>query len=262
MPGNEAPGAIWQARRADDFAALGGPSVVFDPLAQPEALAAAVAGADVVLALAGVVSGSADALEGNVILAEAVVCAAAEKPVFVASSAAVYGAPAGEAPLCEAARLAPLSPYGAAKAAMEAAVAGRPGVTVLRLGNVAGADALLGAVAPEEGRVLDIFADGHGPHRSYIGPQALALALARLVRLGAAQVPLPAVVNLALPGTVTMDALLAASGEGWRARAAPAGAIGRVALDVSRAVALGLVPQWPASAAAIVQDLATLRGRA
>lgn len=258
--GNGAPQTIWQARRESDFAALGGPSMVFDPLAEPEALAAAIGAADAVLALAGVISGSAEELSLNTALTEAVVRAAAGKPVFVASSAAVYGAPDGERPLRETDPLAPLSPYGMAKAAMEAAIAGRPGVTILRIGNVAGADALLGRAAPEGGRVLDVFADGRGPHRSYIGPQALARAIARLTRLAVAHLPLPAVVNLALPGTVTMDALLAAQGEGWVPRPAPATAIRSVELDVSRTLALGLVEEMPATARAIVQDLNSLGG--
>ena len=43
---------------------------------------------------------------------------------------------------------------------------------------------------------------------------------------------------------------------------APEGVIPVVALDVRRAVALGLVPEAPARAAVIVADLASLRGAA
>lgn len=255
---NEAPIVLWQARRQSDFAAFGGPSMVFDPLAQPEMLSAAVAVADVVVALAGVTAGSAEDLAQNTALAEAMVAAAQGKPVLVVSSAAVYGAPPDAAPLPETAPLAPISPYGAAKAAMEAAVAGRPGVTVLRIGNIAGADALLGVPAPEEGRLLDVFANEQGPYRSYIGPQALARALARLARRADAQEALPDVVNLALPGAVAMEALLDAAGESWAPRQAPAEAISHVALEVGRAIALGLVPATPATAQAIWADLAGL----
>ena len=59
-----------------------------------------------------------------------------------------------------------------------------------------------------------------------------------------------------------VDALLLAAGEGWAPRPAPEGVIPVVALDVRRAVALGLVPEAPARAAVIVADLASLRGAA
>lgn len=142
---------------------------------------------------------------------------------------------------------------------MEAALAGRAGAIWLRIGNVAGADALLGRAAPEGGRVLDILPDGHGPRRSFIGPQALAAALARLVRLAAAGADLPAVLNLSLAGALPMDALLAAAGETWVPRPAPASVIAHVELDVTRAVDLGLVPEAPARAAAVVADLRALQ---
>ena len=210
-----------------------------------------------ILALAGVVRGDAAALALNGTLARAA-CDAAEaaggRPVILASSAAVYGAGAGR-PCAETDAPAPLAPYGAAKAAMEADLAARPGVTVLRIGNVLGADALFGAPPPAEGRVLDILPSGHGPERSFIGPQAFARALSRLVRLLAAGAELPRVINLALPGVVAMDALLTAAGERWQPRPAPAGVIARVELDVARAVGLGLVPEAPASAAALIADL-------
>ncbi len=253
---------VWQARDPQGFAGCGGPTLVFDPLAAPEAFRAAAQAADAVLALAGVTQGRAEDLALNSTLAQAAVAAAAGRPVFVASSAAVYGAvpPPG---LCrETDRLHPATPYGQAKAAMEAAVAGAPGMVVLRIGNVAGADALLGRAAPPGGRVLHILPSGLAPQRSYIGPQALARALARLVRLGVAGQPLPEVLNLALPGVVAMDALLRAAGAGWRAEPAPDTLIERVELDTGRAVALGLVAETPATAAAILADLETIGGPA
>lgn len=252
---SEAPELIWQARRETDFTTLGGPSIVFDPLEMAEKFRAAAQAADVVVQLAGVVSGSEAELARNTDLALATLRAAAGKPVLLASSAAVYGTPVGDRPCAEDDSPAPAAPYGAAKAAMEAAVAGQAGAIVLRIGNVAGADALLGRAAPPGGRVLDILPGGHGPLRSYIGPQALATALARLARLAAAGAELPPLLNLALPGAVAMDALLAAAGEGWQARPAPPGVIARVELDVRRAVKLGLVPALPATAQAIVADL-------
>ncbi|MGD9919045.1 MAG: NAD-dependent epimerase/dehydratase family protein [Paenirhodobacter sp.] len=256
-----APVTAWQGRRAEDFAAFGGPSLLFDPLGDPAAFAAAARAADVILALAGVVRGDAAALALNTDLARAA-CDAADaaggRPVILASSAAVYGAGAGR-PCAETDAPAPLAPYGAAKAAMEAALAERPGVTVLRIGNVLGADALFGAPPPGL-RWLDILPSGHGPERSFIGPQAFARALSRLVRLLAAGAALPRVINLALPGVVAMDALLEAANEHWLSRRAPEGVIARVELDVARAVGLGLVPEAPASAAALIADLREVPG--
>ncbi|AOZ70393.1 hypothetical protein LPB142_14530 [Rhodobacter xanthinilyticus] len=250
---------VWQTRGAAPGA---GDWLRVDPLAEPEALAAAARAADVILCLSGVTAGDAKALSLNVTLAEAAVAAAeaAGRPVFLASSAAVYGAgaPPGPEGWAEGDALAPAAPYGAAKAAMEAACGGRPGIVILRIGNVAGADALLGRAAPEGGRGLDIFADGIGPRRAYIGPQALARALARLTRLAAAGADLPAVINLALPGTVAMEALLTAAGAPYTARPAPPGAIAEVALDCARAVALGLVPEAPVRAPALIADLMSL----
>lgn len=261
-PAEPAPETVlWQARRESAFAGQGGPSLVFDPLADPEAFAAAARGCDVIVNLAGVTAGTPEALALNTALARAALDAAdaaGGRPVLLASSAAVYGA--GHAGLCrETDAPTPLAPYGAAKAAMEAELAGRAGAIWLRIGNVAGADALLGRAAPEGGRVLDILPDGHGPRRSFIGPQALAAALARLVRLVAAGAEVPAVLNLSLAGALPMDALLTAAGESWVPRPAPANLIPHVELDVTRAVDLGLVPEAPARAAAVVADLRALQ---
>lgn len=250
---------VWQARDEGQ-----GGDILFDPLTAPQAFARAAAAADVVLNLAGVVSGTLDHLADNrrLALAAAAAAGAAGVPLVQASSAAVYGAQAG--PLSEDAPTSPAAPYGQAKLAAEAALdalapADRgPAIVQLRIGNVAGADALLGRPAPAGGRVLDIFADGRASRRSYIGPQALAEALARLVRLLAAGIAVPGRINLALPGAVGMDALLRAAGQPWVQRPAPAGAIPEVTLDVARALALDLIPETPAQATAILADLVAL----
>lgn len=270
--------AIWQARREDAFATTGGPSVVFDPLADPEAFCAAARASDVILNLAGTTAGDAAQLARNTPLAlaaQAAGQAAGGRPVIFASSAAVYGAGRPGLPCHEDDPLTPLAPYGATKAAMEAAItahaaAHRPSApdaaasatvhanVILRIGNVLGADALFGRARANRERVLDIFPDGAAPQRSFIGPQAFARAVERLARLAAAGADLPAVLNLAQPGTVGMDALLRAANEGWTARPAPANALPRLELDVARAVNLGLVPEAPARAAPLLADLATL----
>lgn len=132
--------------------------------------------------------------------------------VFLVSSAAVYGRAQGvlaENSVCE-----PVSAYGLAKLDMEHAALklandlGQP-ATVLRIGNVAGADAILGGW--REGMEIDELPNGHTPRRSYIGPQTLARVLHSLT----CAVDLPDVVNVAAPGSVEMGAILDAAGLSW-----------------------------------------------
>lgn len=248
-------GLIWQHRGR-------GAGPCFDALADPAAYAAAAAGADAILNLAGRVGGGAAALGAHRDLA----CAALEAGrtagvgrVFLASSAAVYGC-AG-CPAREDDPPAPVSDYGRAKAGMEAVALAwaaahpkGPAVTCLRIGNVAGADQLLGAAPGPGPQMLDLFADGTGPARSYVGPMALAAILSKLFSAHRAGRALPEVLNVALDGAVRMEALLEADGRAWRGRPAPVGLPREVRLDVTR---LGAVvgPLARAEAAAIVADL-------
>lgn len=222
-------GPRWQTRHA-----VPGPGWVrLDPLADPAALARAAAGCDAILCLAGVVPGRGGDMEDNARLALAAVRAGAASGarVLLASSAAVYGARGGL--LSETTAPRPVSDYGRAKAGMEAQAAALGAglgvsVTSLRIGNIAGADAILGAWKP--GFALDRFADGRTPRRSYIGMQSLARVLAELAGQGG----LPGVLNLAAPGPCEMGALLDAAGLGWTPRPAPDTAIPEVVLDLSR----------------------------
>ena len=238
---------LWQYRgNAPD----GGPEagVIWDPLAAPVPDLGAV---DAVLGLAGVVAGDAAALARNTDLARAACAAGAAlgaRCVLLTSTAAIHGA---GGPHPETAPAAPRTDYARAKHAMERAVAGMPGCTVLRIGNVVGADMLAGAAA--RGVVtLDRFANGRGPRRSYIGPGAFADVLAGLVARAAAGAALPGVVNLAAPGPVAMEALLAAAGHDWRWRPAPETALPELTLDVTRLG--GLVALAPADPAAMVAE--------
>ncbi|SEG19474.1 Nucleoside-diphosphate-sugar epimerase [Jhaorihella thermophila] len=220
---------LWQAR-----AARHGNWAVFDPR-DPDAVARAARGCDTILCLAGVTPTRAArgaAMADNVRLGLAAVRggAAAGARVLLASSAAVYGG--GQGLLAETVPPAPLSDYGRAKAEMEhraIALGAELGVSVtcLRIGNVAGADAILGDWRP--GFRLDRFADGRTPRRSYVGPATLARVLKDL----AAASDLPPVLNVAAPGSVEMGALLDAAGLAWTPRPAPEDAIARVQLDVS-----------------------------
>ncbi len=155
-------------------------------------------------------------------------------PVLIASSQAVYGPQPGkvaEDTLCQ-----PLGDYGAAKLAMEQAVAGR--ACCLRIGNVAGCDMLLMNAA--KGRVtLDQLPDGTSPRRSYISAVGLGVVIRGLL---AQPGPLPDVVNVAQSGTLAMGDLLRAACQSWDWRAAGPGVLASLELDVSRLMALVPLP--------------------
>ena len=246
-----AEAALWQTRRARN----GEGWLECDLLGDPGRLADLAARSSQILCLAGPVPGAAGDMRDHVKLAEACVLAAARdgQRVILASSAAVYGATAGL--LREELPPAPLHPYGQAKADMEARafLLGRElgvEVTVLRIGNIAGLDAILGGWRP--GFRLDHFADGRTPRRSYIGPVTLADVLKALL----AQPSLPPVLNIAQPGPVEMGALLQAAGRAYATGPAPETAIAEVALDVShlRAFLAGTLDLPPADPAEMVAE--------
>lgn len=219
---------IWQTRGGT----AGAGWAACDILGDPAGLAALCARAEVIVNLAGVTpAASGRDLGANTDLALAVQRAAGPRPHLVASSASVYGRAAG---LCrEGDQVVPAAPYGEAKRAMERAVlaAGGP-VTCLRIGNVAGADAILSG-AGQMPIVLDQFPDGATPRRSYIGPATLVRVLADLAQQAGQGRALPGILNIAAPGTVEMGALLTAAGHPWTPRAAPETAIAEVALDIT-----------------------------
>lgn len=240
---------IWQSRR---------PEVGFLPWDILHAPAPPWSGG-IVLHLAG---GRADP-EAEVPLALAVLQAAqaqGARHVFLASSAAVY--PAGT-DLDEDTAPAPASSYGAGKRAMEEAALDWQarhggGLTILRIGNVAGADALLGAdlgagqsapltLDPVEGSTL-------GPVRSYIGPAMLAAVLARLAALAAARTALPRLLNVAAPRPVAMGALLDAAGIAWTFGRPNPAVRPQVVLNTNRLQALVRLPPYASQPRAIVAD--------
>lgn len=218
----------------------------------------------VLLNLSGAVPGRG-VLSDNVDQARAIVAADAAlsfRHVLHMSSAAVL-AP-GPRALGEDVPPAPLSPYGAAKAEAEALLlAGLPGrVTILRLGNLAGADALLGGNDPGTDVVLDpVPGQVGGPLRSWIGPLTLARVMAALAA-GAEE--LPPILNLAQPGVVAMAELLDAAGRRWHYGPPRSDVVARVELATGR---LGrFCAHWgcplpPATAQGIVGELLALKGR-
>lgn len=208
--------------------------LAFDPLVQQRQALASAQGVAAVICLSGITPVTAAAgvsfdLNSDLALAAIDLAGCAGVPrVFVASSAAVYGRALGA--LSEGQQATPVSDYGTSKLAMEQAAraaAQKAGValTILRIGNVAGADAIVGGW--RAGMQIDQFADGSTPRRSYIGPVTLARVLHHLTRAA----DLPEVLNIAAPGTVEMGALLDAAGLAWRPRPATQGAIAQVALD-------------------------------
>jgi nucleoside-diphosphate-sugar epimerase len=246
---------FWHARKAAEA------DLRADLLTAGPVLVAALRGVSTVLHLAGP-SRAGGQIHADLALAvlEAAGIAGVGQ-VFLASSAAVYGDATG--PAAEDAPATPRSAYGVAKLAMEqaardwraAAGALAPRVACLRIGNVAGADLLLGGRGGSGPVALDRLPDGRSPLRSYVGPQALAAILARLMCRGAEAGDLPEVLNLALPGGVYMEALLAADGRDWTGRPAPEGVIGRLVLDMARLSALVDLASFAPTAEAIVADL-------
>lgn len=241
----------WAARRPLDGA------IAVDPLTDPAALARAAEGAAVVLDLSGRTTGTEAELAVNAALARATLAAAAGRPVLLASSAAVYGPL--EVPGTEAMPPAPVSDYGRAKAAVETLAEGHPRATCLRIGNVAGADALLGP-APRTGIVLDQWPDGATPFRSYLGPRGFADVITTLLAHAAAGRPLPRRLNVTAPTPVTMGALLDAAGLPWSPHPAGPAAIRAVTLDATALAALHPFRGDEGAAATIAAEWRTLTG--
>jgi nucleoside-diphosphate-sugar epimerase len=204
----------------------------------------------VVLHLAADLSGGPDAAARSTFMAQAVATAARQgraRHILFASTAAVY-APA-DRDLDETSLVSPATPYGRAKLAAESAcraAAGPVPVTALRIGNVVGACALIGAARniglvqldPVQGR-------SGGPMRSWIAPGELARVICRLAKRCA---DLPDALNLASPGAWTMGDMLDAAADPWvygpyRDRVLP-----RLTLDTTRLAACcaGLATPTPA----------------
>lgn len=162
--------------------------------------------------------------------------------VLFASSSAVYGSNAGN-PCAEDTPTHPLNPYGHSKLEAEA-IAARcraqgTEITALRIGNVAGADALL--TNPARPLVIDCFASGQGPLRSYIGPQTMARLLSDML-----EIPLPPTLNLASTPTRMQD-LAKAAALPWRFQPAPATAYEHITLDLTRLAQLLPLPAQTAA---------------
>lgn len=216
--------------------------------------------ADIVLCLAGAVPGRADDLDFNVALARCALHAGlhmSARHVFLPSSAAVYG----NGGFSEQSHPAPLDIYGVAKLRMEQMAAAwgattgshAPGVTCLRIGNVAGADRLLG---PGQRHVsLDSGPKGEAIRRSYIGPNRLSDMLLDLCQMAASGVLMPPVLNLALSPSVACRGLLQAAGWSFSEISGSGSGPVDVDLDTRLASKLGLKPEHRVSPEDIWADL-------
>lgn len=216
----------WQSRQ--DLAGF----ETVDILSDRAALERLLRGAGAVLCLAGITPAPKADMRLNVTLARAVLDAAhatGTARVLLTSTGAVYGN--GPGPHSEDGPTAPLSDYARSKLDMEAMAAAHAHsahTTSLRVGNVAGADAILGKWQP--GMRLDQLPDGRAPRRSYIGPQTLARVFGAL----AGARTLPPLLNIAAPGTTGMDDLLDAAGLPFSYRPPLPGVIPDVSLCTKR----------------------------
>lgn len=233
--------------------------IQFDLILEPEKAAVAMAGKKAVICLPGVTptraTSKGNLYSRNTELALAAISCAAHAGVgrvFLASSAAVYGAASGVQD--ENGTPEPVAAYGHAKLEMEQAafaLADKLGqaVTALRIANVAGADAILGGWYA--GMQIDQLKDERTPRRSYIGPQTLTRVIEELCQI----VELPQVLNVTSPGVIEMGALLDAAGLAWGARPAGENVITEVALSTKRleryvsfapehGTATGMVAEW------------------
>lgn len=215
----------------------------------------------VILHLAARMSGEGDLLAENLAMLRAVMRAAeasGASRVLVASSAAVYGAQGG--PCREDGPVRPLSAYGRTKLACELAARGwaeRVPVTVLRIGNVPGADALLGQGRQGPVTLDPIPGGAAGPVRSWIGPAQLTEVI---LALAERREPLPPCLNVAGAPPVAMGDLLTAAGIDWQFGPARAGVVPRVVLCTRRLQAM--LPQVPVTAEGLIAGWRAARARA
>lgn len=189
------------------------------------------------IVLLGAVPGGKSELSYNKLLAE--IClqsahSAGIERVLIASSSAIYGGGTGS-PFSENDTPKPNNSYGAAKLEMEEAckkwLDTELNLTCLRIGNVAGADALLSSIIDKyytRKLEIDRFPDGHGPFRSYIGPGTLARVL---ITLATFKSKLPFLLNIATPEPIAMETLVDACNYPYQWKTAPKNSTQRIVLD-------------------------------
>lgn len=251
---------VWQTRTHPvGPAARAGQWIVGNPLLPDGNLKMACQNADCVINLLGVTPSTDADLDLNTALALAPFAMGCAAPVIVSSSAAVYGS--AQTVCVETGPVSPLHAYGHAKLAMEQAVRSAPGTAlILRIGNIAGADQLLGGLKPDQDPVLHCFEDGATPMRSYISPRGMADGLVGLAQTYRSW---PDIVNMSAPRPVTMGGLLAQAGRNWTPAPAPQGLPRTVVFDTTRLAQLidtGRLATTPKDIVADWQDWRTATG--
>lgn len=217
----------------------------------------------IVLHLAGVARGATASFADNAAMIHALLrgCRASKAhAVLFASSASVY-AP-GPRPARESDPPAPQTDYGRSKLLAEQALQGLAGpdlpVHVLRIGNVPGADALLGPHAGTGLLILDpVPGREGGPVRSWIGPRELAEVIAELARLQSLDRLAPTTLNIAQDPPLPMAALLQASGLPWAYGPGSDRVVADATLATERLQSLMALP--PAQADSLAQQAAWAR---
>lgn len=216
---------------------------------------------ETLIVMAGVTPATSSDMTLNTVIAKAYLDAARVagiKRVLLASSSAVYGFGDGS-PMSETHSCSPVNTYGKSKLDMEdmarnVAADTNMEICCLRIGNIAGADALLlnaSKATPETPLIIDHFPDGAGPLRSYIGPTQAGDVLANLA---CHQGRLPPVLNLAGTAPIHMEELAIAAALPWRYETAPQTARQSIALDCSVLAALIDMPRGTHDAKMITLD--------
>ena len=228
---------VFQSRRGRMAAPAGIQTLRWAPGDDPRSLPRA----HVLVALWGVTPGSDQPMSMNATLARLALEIARKRRigrVILASSSAVYtGQGAGRHREREDLNEPP-GAYGRAKLEMErtamrwsAENGAPPGVSVLRLANVIGADGLFAALGRKGAIKLDRFASGQGPKRSYLSVGDLARVLQKLALLPAKN--LPPLLNVAGERPISMQALVEAAGRPIEWHDAPPDALEQIELDTS-----------------------------
>ena len=216
---------------------------------------------ETLIVMAGVTPATSSDMTLNTVIAKAYLDAARVagiKRVLLASSSAVYGFGDGS-PMSETHTCAPVNTYGKSKLDMETMASNVAADTnmeicCLRIGNIAGADALLlnaPKATPETPLIIDRFPDGAGPLRSYIGPTQAGDVLAKLA---CHQGALPPVLNLAGTAPIHMEELAIAANLPWLYQTAPQTMHQSITLDCSVLAALIDMPRGTHDAKAITLD--------
>ncbi len=136
-------------------------------------------------------------------------------------------------------------------------------MTILRIGNVLGADALIGGAGGRGITTLDpVPGCEGGPLRSYIGPRSLAFVLAGLFQQAALGQRIDPVLNIAVSPAVAMADLLDAAGLDWRFGPINPNVVPRVVLDTSRLQALVPLSSDAALPNRMIAEWQELKGKA